>query len=132
MEMSPGFGAPLFHCKWQTDTRLLESLNYRISTPKYYGQMWHRKVAYLSIYTVFWTGVLRWKFGSHSLETGSSLRTAAKTNSVQRFHSILQHRNREGFWSVSKTHHTDDRYLASYHARLSPRLFVTAPTSSLL
>jgi hypothetical protein len=32
---------------WHTDTRLLESLNYRMSTPKYYGQLWHRKVAYL-------------------------------------------------------------------------------------
>lgn len=38
--------------------------------------------------------------------TRSSLRTAAKTNSVQRFH-ILQHRNREGFWSISESHHTD-------------------------
>ena len=82
-----------------------------------------------AIYAVFWTGVLRWKFGSYSPET-RSLRTAAETNSVQGFH-ILLHRNREGFWSVSETHLTDGSNLASYHVRLSPRLFVTAPTSAL-
>jgi hypothetical protein len=68
---------------WHTDRRLLEPQNYRISTPKYYGQLWHRKVSQVqtsAIYAVFWTGVLRWNFGSHSLETRGSLWTAAKTN----------------------------------------------------